>query len=89
MMTNGDGLIAPKDLRIAMEKYGGYKPKRQIVYSIFSEFDKDSSGEIEFREFLSMMTSKPCEKDTPEDFAKCFHEIAQESKDFITVNDLI
>jgi Ca2+-binding EF-hand superfamily protein len=42
----------PKDLRIALERFGGYKPKRNVVYSIFSEYDKDSSGELEFKEFL-------------------------------------
>ena len=34
------------------------------------------------------MTSKPCEKDTPEDYAKCFNDIAS-SKDFITAEDLV
>ena len=34
------------------------------------------------------MTSKPCEKDTPDEFKKCFNDIAS-SEDFITAEDLV
>jgi len=51
-LSSSQGVMTPKDLRLAIEKYCGYKPKRQLIYQIFGEFDKDSSGEIEFKEFL-------------------------------------
>jgi len=28
ILANGNGIIAPKDLRMAMEKYGNLKPKK-------------------------------------------------------------
>ena len=44
LISNSEGLLLPKDLRIAIEKYGGFKPKRQVVYQIFSYFDRENSG---------------------------------------------
>ena len=36
-----------------------------------------------------MMTSKPCEKDTPDEFKKCFNDIKSSEEDFITAEDLV
>ena len=35
------------------------------------------------------MTSKPCEKDTPDEFKKCFNDIKSSEEDFITAEDLV
>ena len=40
-----------------------------------SDFDTDESGIIEFREFIKMMTVKPCELDTENDIEKVFNHI--------------
>lgn len=40
-----------------------------------SDFDTDESGIIEFREFIKMMTIKPCEQDTADDIDKIFNHI--------------
>jgi len=40
-----------------------------------ADFDTDESGIIEFREFVKMMTIKPCEEDTLEDIEKVFNHI--------------
>jgi Ca2+-binding EF-hand superfamily protein len=45
-----------------------------------SDFDTDESGIIEFREFVKMMTIKPCEEDTADDIEKVFNHIDQEAK---------
>ena len=31
-LSSSQGVMTPKDLRLAMEKYGGFKPKRQLIY---------------------------------------------------------
>ena len=45
-----------------------------------SDFDTDESGIIEFREFVKMMTIKPCEDDTKDDIEKIFNHIDMDGK---------
>jgi Ca2+-binding EF-hand superfamily protein len=59
-----DGMLTPMDLRKAIKDYGGYKPGRPFVYVAMSVFDADDGGEITFKEFVKLMTQKPCESDT-------------------------
>jgi Ca2+-binding EF-hand superfamily protein len=59
-----DGMLTPMDLRKAIRDYGGYKPGRPFVYVAMSVFDADDGGEITFKEFVKIMTQKPCENDT-------------------------
>lgn len=47
--TDEDGILAPRDLLEAMSKHNGYHPKRNYIYKIISMFDKDESGNIDFR----------------------------------------
>lgn len=55
-----------------MSKYNGYHPKRNYIYKIIAMFDKDESGNIDFREFMRMVHEKPYEKDTTDDFKRVF-----------------
>ena len=50
-----------------LSQYGGYHASRKFVYQAIALFNKDGSGEISFREFVEMMTQKPCLKDTVDD----------------------
>ena len=59
-----DGMLTPLDLRKTIRDYGGYKPGRYFVYGVMSKFDADDGGEISFKEFVKMLTVKPCEEDT-------------------------
>lgn len=70
--TDDDGMLTPMDLRKvllcdtqAMMQYGGYKCQKGFVYQVFAIYDTDLSGEINFKEFVKMMTLKPCENDKP------------------------
>lgn len=38
-------------------------------------YDKDESGNIDFREFIRMIFEKPYERDSTEDIKKVFNEI--------------
>jgi Ca2+-binding EF-hand superfamily protein len=37
----------------------GIEAKAQAVYKMIAEIDKDGSGQIDFNEFLLMMTTRP------------------------------
>ena len=51
----------------------GLETKNQTVYQMIQEIDKDSKGEIDFDEFLDLMTSKLAGSDTEEDVQKIFN----------------
>ncbi len=86
--TDNDGMLTPMDLRKAMMQFGGYNPKKNFVYQMMSEYDTDESGEINFKEFVKMMTFKPCLNDTTEDIRKVFNQIDYDQKGFISPEDL-
>lgn len=46
-------------------------------------FDRDESGNIDFKEFLKMVFDKPYERDTSEDIRKVFNEIDGDMKGYI------
>lgn len=50
-----------------MMQHGGYHCKRNFVYQVIANYDTDLSGEISFREFVKMMTKRPCENDQNEE----------------------
>ena len=55
--TDGSGTIDPKELKAAMQSLG-FEAKNQTIYQMIGDIDKDGSGEIDFEEFLDMMTAK-------------------------------
>eukprot|EP00611_Tribonema_gayanum_P009293 TRINITY_DN19079_c0_g1_i2.p1 TRINITY_DN19079_c0_g1~~TRINITY_DN19079_c0_g1_i2.p1 ORF type:complete len:140 (+),score=28.17 TRINITY_DN19079_c0_g1_i2:152-571(+) len=67
--TDGSGSIDPKELKAAMQSLG-FEAKNQTIYQMIADIDKDSSGAIDFEEFLDMMTAKMSDKDTREDIQK-------------------
>ena len=48
-----------------------------------SDFDTDESGIIEFKEFVGMMTMKPCKDDTEDDIRNIFDSIDQDCKGYL------
>lgn len=42
---------------------------------MLSDFDNDESGIIEFREFIKMMTMRPCDLDSKDDIERVFSNI--------------
>lgn len=72
-----------------MMQYGGYHCKRNFVYQIIAIFDLDFSGEINFKEFVKMMTKKPCENDKDEEIGRVFDQIDFDQKGYISENDLL
>jgi centrin-1 len=85
--TDGGGTIDPKELRAAMRSLG-LETKNQTVYQMIQEIDKDSKGEIDFDEFLDLMTSKLAGSDTEEDIQKIFNLFDDDETGFITLHNL-
>jgi Ca2+-binding EF-hand superfamily protein len=85
--TDGSGTIDPKELRAAMRSLG-LESKNQTVYQIIQDIDKDSKGEIDFDEFLDLMTSKLAGSDTEEDVQKIFELFDDDQTGFITLHNL-
>ena len=52
-------------------------------------YDKDESGNIDFKEFLRMVFERPYERDSSEDLKRVFGEIDADSKGFISEDDLL
>ena len=53
--TDGSGTIDPKELRVAMQSLG-FETKNQTIYQMIQDIDKDGDGDVDFDEFLDLMT---------------------------------
>lgn len=53
--TDGSETIDPKELRAAMQSLG-FETKNQTIYQMVQDIDKDGDGDIDFDEFLDLMT---------------------------------
>ena len=51
------GSIDKNELKVAMRALG-FEPKKEEIAKMIQDIDKDNSGEIDFPEFLEMMTAK-------------------------------
>ena len=51
------GTIDAKELKVAMRALG-FEPKKDEIKKMMSEADKDGNQQIDFNEFLEMMTAK-------------------------------
>lgn len=86
--VDGNGSLTPMNIRNAMLTLG-YNPKKQMIYQLVSDLDFDESGGVDFQEFVKMMTTKPCEKDTDEDIERVYYMYDNEKKGYITKEDMI
>merc|ERR1711964_220949 len=66
----------------------GFEAKNQTIYQMINDLDKDKSGQIEFDEFLDMMTARMSDKDTKEDIYKVFRLFDDDKTGYITINNL-
>jgi centrin-1 len=85
--TNGDGSIDPKELKAAMQSLG-FEGKNHTVAQMINDIDKNGTGDIDFEEFLDLMTVKLGDSDTPEDVKKVFDLFDDDKTGFITIQNL-
>merc|ERR1712113_919925 len=73
--TWGRGTIDAKELKVALRALG-FEPKKEELKKLVSDLDKSSSqsgqGQLDFNEFLEIMTAKMGEKDSKEQIQKAF-----------------
>jgi len=69
--TDGSGTIDAKELKVAMRALG-FEPSKEEIRKLISQIDKDKDGNVDFSEFLTMMTMKMGERDSKEEMVKAF-----------------
>lgn len=85
--TDGSGTIEPKELKAAMQSLG-FETKNHTVYTMISDIDKNGNGEIDFEEFLDLMTVKLGDSDSREDVQKVFNLFDDDKTGFISIQNL-
>merc|ERR1719271_1504166 len=66
----------------------GFEVKKEELRKMITDIDADGSGQIEFPEFLEMMTGKMGEKDTKEEILKVFKLFDDDSTGKISFKNL-
>ena len=69
--TDKSGEIDTNELKQALKNLG-IDAKNQTLANMMADLDKDNSGQIDFGEFIDMMTAKMSDRDTKEDLEKVF-----------------
>ena len=81
------GFVSPKDLRQAMQSLG-YEIKNQTIYQMINNLEKDNVTEIDFQNFLNLMTARINEKESKEDIRKVFRLFDEDNSGYITSQNL-
>ena len=66
----------------------GFEAKNQTIYQMITDIDKDDSGEIDFDEFLMLMTSRLAGGDTKDDIQKIFELFDDDKTGYISLQNL-
>ena len=85
--TDGSEKIDAKELKVAMRALG-FEPKKEELKKMISDIDKDGSGQIDFHEFLDLMTSKMSERDSKEEILKAFRLFDDDETGKISLKNL-
>ena len=75
------------ELKAAMTSLG-FESKNQTIYQMISDLDADGSGQIDFQEFLELMTARVSDKDTRQNIRKIFNLFDDEKTGFISIKNL-
>merc|ERR1719231_1860289 len=88
-LFDGDasGAIDVRELKAAMRALG-FEVKNEELKKMVADVDSDGSGQIEFGEFLEMMTGKMGEKDSREDIEKVFKLFDDDNTNKISFRNL-
>merc|ERR1712195_124747 len=85
--NDGSGAISVNELTSAMKSLG-FDVKHAVVYNMVSDLDADGSGEIEFGEFLDVMTAKLSDKNTKEEINRVFCLFDKDRNGTLEADDL-
>ncbi len=81
------GYINPKDLKETMDSLG-FDDRSKIIYEMLQNYEDDCETQIDFKEFLDLMTAKMTENDSKEDIKKVFKLFDEEGNGYVTIEDL-
>ena len=66
----------------------GFDVKKQEVLGLMREYDRDGSGQIEFPDFLEIMTQKIQDRDPVEEILKAFKLFDEDNTGRISLRNL-
>jgi len=81
------GSIQTRELKVAIRALG-FEPKKEEIKKMLVEYDPESTGEICYDHFLSIMCAKMAEKDVKEEIQKAFKLFDDDSTGKITFENL-
>merc|ERR1712054_302856 len=85
--NDGSGAISVNELTSAMGSLG-FDVKHAVVYNMVADLDADGSGEIEFGEFLDVMTAKLDERNSREEIDRVFNLFDKDRNGTLEADDL-
>jgi centrin-1 len=85
--TDGNGTIDPKELKEAMQSLG-FEAKNQTIYQMMTDIDKDGTGDIDFEEFLDVLTAGIGDTDNKEDIKKVFNLFDDDKTGYVSLQNL-
>lgn len=85
--TDKTGTIDYHELKVAMRALG-FDVKKQEVLGLMREYDRDGAGQIEYVDFLEIMTAKISERDPVEEILKAFKLFDEDNTGRISVRNL-
>lgn len=83
----GTGTIDAKELKVAMRALG-FEPSKEEIKQIIADADKEGDGNIEFEDFLNLMTLKYSERDPKEEIMKAFKLFDEDESGRISFKNL-
>ena len=66
----------------------GFDVKKQEVLALMRDYDREQAGQIEYHDFLEIMTTKISERDPVEEILKAFKLFDEDSTGRISVRNL-
>jgi calmodulin len=84
---DGDGTITTRELGTVMRSLG-QNPTEAELQDMINEVDQNGNGQIDFAEFLTMMSRKMQENDTEEEIVEAFKVFDKDGNGFISAAEL-
>lgn len=82
------GLITPKELGAVMKSLG-QNPTDAELFDMLSEVDLNNNGQIDYNEFLSLMTRKMRDTDTEEELIETFKIFDKDGNGQISAKEIV
>ena len=70
--TDGSGAISVQEILNSMKSLG-FDTKNPAIYRMIADFDENGNGQIDFEEFIDLMTARISDKNTKEDLRRVFN----------------